>query len=123
KSSKVIRATLNLGGNVKTTQKLTWLADSGEDLVPLTLVNLGPLITVPKMTEGDKLKDVTNPNSWKETKAFGDPNLRNLKKGEIIQLQRKGFAIVEKMIKDESKDRLVLIMIPDSKKKAMVNKK
>jgi len=81
----------NLSGNVKTTsKKLTWL--SSEDAsVPLTLVEFDFLITVPKLEENDELEKVLNDKTKFETQAIGESALRNLKKGDIIQLTRRGF--------------------------------
>jgi glutamyl-tRNA synthetase len=50
--------------------------------------------------------------------AVGDPNMRTLNVGDIIQIERRGFFRVDKPY--ESPDRpLTLFMIPDGKQKAM----
>uniref|UniRef100_A0A6N2LKR2 glutamate--tRNA ligase n=1 Tax=Salix viminalis TaxID=40686 RepID=A0A6N2LKR2_SALVM len=82
---------LHLEGSVKTTKlKLTWLPDTSE-LVNLTLVDFDYLITKKKLEEGESFQDVLNPFTKKETAALGDSNMRNLKRGEILQLERKGY--------------------------------
>ena len=48
----------------------------------------------------------------------GDPALRNLKKGEVIQLERRGFYICDRPYLSEDKPA-VLFMIPDGRVKAM----
>ena len=54
---------LNLQGSVKTTKwKLTWLPCIS-DLVPLTLVYFGHLITKKKLEEDDNFEDMVNPMS------------------------------------------------------------
>ncbi|KAK1317991.1 hypothetical protein QJS10_CPA05g00040 [Acorus calamus] len=83
--------TLHLKGSVKTTKlKLTWLPETDE-LVHLSLVEFDYLITKKKLDEGEDFLDVLNPCTRWETTAFGDSNMRNLKRGEILQLERKGY--------------------------------
>jgi hypothetical protein len=42
------------------------------------------------------MKDFINPNSRKTSFAVGEPALRNVQHGTIIQLERKGFFRVDK---------------------------
>ncbi|KFK30349.1 hypothetical protein AALP_AA7G249900 [Arabis alpina] len=82
---------LNLQGSVKTTKlKLTWLPDTNE-LVNLTLIDFDYLITKKKLKEDEKVRAVVNPHTKKETLALGDSNMRNLKREDVIQLERKGY--------------------------------
>lgn len=67
---------LNLDGDVKKTRKLSWLADSGDDLVPLTLVDLDFLITVPKLEPEQKLEDVIRKKTWIEVSSRGGRDLQ-----------------------------------------------
>jgi glutamyl-tRNA synthetase len=53
-----------------------------------------------------------------EVAGLGDPALRNLKKGEVIQLERRGFYICDRPYLGPDKPP-VLFMIPDGKTKAM----
>ncbi|PRQ55339.1 putative glutamate--tRNA ligase [Rosa chinensis] len=71
----VLTRVLHLEGSVKTTElKLTWLPQIDE------------------MLEEDKnFLDVLNPCTEKETAALGDPKMRNLKRGDVLQLERKGY--------------------------------
>ena len=64
-----------------------------QDLVELTLVDYGHLITKKKIDEGDNFEDFVNNDSQHDESAVGDANLRNLKQGEVIQLERKGYYI------------------------------
>lgn len=59
----------------------------------LTLVDYGHLITKKKIEEGDNFEDFVNNNSQSEEPALGDANMRNLKHGEVIQIERKGYYI------------------------------
>ena len=57
---------LNLAGSVKTTKKkLTWLADI-PDLVSITIIQYGHLLTKKKVEEGDDWKELFNKDSKKE---------------------------------------------------------
>jgi glutamyl-tRNA synthetase len=91
---------------------------SNEDVVPLTLVEFDQLITVPKLDEDKKFEDFVTPQTQFETPAIGEGSLRNLAKGDIIQLQRRGFFICDRPWGGPSQPA-VLFLIPDGKQKAM----
>ncbi|KAK1277337.1 hypothetical protein QJS04_geneDACA015752 [Acorus gramineus] len=106
--------TLHLEGSVKTTKlKLTWLPETDE-LVHLSLVEFDYLITKKKLDEGEDFLDVLNPCTRRETTAFGDSNMRNLKRGEILQLERKGYFRCDVPFIRPSKP-VVLFAIPDGR--------
>lgn len=101
-----------------TTAKLTWLAETEEHKqVDIVLVEVDHIITVPKLEEDQELEDVVNENSWLETKATGEAPLRNIKKGEIVQLNRRGFFVCESEYKS-AEEPLTLIYVPDGNQKA-----
>eukprot|EP01023_Acetabularia_acetabulum_P033730 TRINITY_DN31591_c0_g1_i3.p1 TRINITY_DN31591_c0_g1~~TRINITY_DN31591_c0_g1_i3.p1 ORF type:complete len:209 (-),score=31.98 TRINITY_DN31591_c0_g1_i3:109-735(-) len=105
---------LHLEGSVKSTKwKLTWLAQL-EELVPLKLVEFGHLITKSKFEDDDNIEDFINENSETDTFAVGDPNMRTLQRGEIIQLERKGYFRVDEPYLKKGQS-MVLINIPDGK--------
>lgn len=107
---------LNLEGSVKTTKlKLTWLPDT-EELVELTLVHFGYLITKKKLDEGENFEEFVNENSRNEFIALGDPNMRSIKKGEVLQLERKGFYICDEPYGGIG-NPMVLFDIPDGRQK------
>jgi glutamyl-tRNA synthetase len=54
----------------------------------------------------------------RQVAGIGDPNLRNLKKGEVIQLERRGFYICDRPYLSSDKP-VNLFLIPDGKAKAM----
>lgn len=109
-----LKGVLHLEGSVKTTKlKLTWLPDTTE-LVNLSLVDFDYLITKKKLEEGEDFLDVLNPCTRKETAALGDSNMRNLKRGEILQLERKGYYRCDVPFVRPSKP-IVLFAIPDGK--------
>lgn len=69
-------------------------------------------------TKQEDFKDFINPVTKAEVAGLGDPALRNLKKGEVIQLERRGFYICDRPYLGPEKPP-VLFMIPDGKTKAM----
>ncbi|KAB2085665.1 hypothetical protein ES319_A05G414500v1 [Gossypium barbadense] len=110
---------LHLQGSVKTTKlKLTWLAETSE-LVNLSLVEFDYLITKKKLEEGEDFLDALNPCTKKETAAIGDSNIRNLKQGEILQLERKGYFRCDVPFVRPSKP-VVLIAIPDGRQQSVL---
>jgi glutamyl-tRNA synthetase len=58
--------------------------------------------------------DVVNPCTKRETAALGDSNLRNLQRGEILQLERKGYFRCDASYVRPSKP-IVLFAIPDGR--------
>lgn len=60
------------------------------------------------------LIDVLNPDSKKEIAALGDANMKQLKRGDILQLVRKGYFICDVPYTEPSKP-IVLYAIPDGK--------
>ena len=109
-----IQAHLNLDGSVKSTRlKLTWLPDIG-NLVPLSLFDFDYLITKKKVEDDDNLADVVNATTKIETRAHGDANMRTLQKGTVIQLERKGYFIVDEVFV-RSDSPMVLFAIPDGR--------
>ena len=117
---KAVKVKLNLAGDFKKTKKkLTWLSSSpttkeDEKLVNLTLLDYDYLITKKKIEEDDDINDFITKETEFKVEAFGDANLRLLKKNDIIQLERKGFHICDKSY-DVAKpsEPIHLIFIPD----------
>jgi len=111
-----VQAVLHLDGDFKKTKKkLTWLANVPDLLTTdIMLVDFGHLLTKKKLEEGDDITKFVNPQSKMEYAVYGDPNLRLLKKGEIIQLERRGYYICDQpLIKPKT---LQLFFIPDGKR-------
>ncbi|KAI9199226.1 tRNA synthetases class I, catalytic domain-containing protein [Polychytrium aggregatum] len=118
---------LNLEGDFrKTKKKLTWLArppsdprtphDAETAPIRLTLIEYTYLINKKKLEEDDEVTDCLTPVSMFTKAAWGDGNLRHLKKGDIIQLERKGYYICDKAYDAEKPFSSVdLILIPDGK--------
>lgn len=107
-------------GSVKTTKlKLTWLADIDE-LINLSLVEFDYLIKKKKLEEGEDFIENLNSCTRREITALGDSNMRNLKRGDIIQLERKGYFRCDAPYIRHSKP-MVLFAIPDGRQPTSVN--
>merc|ERR1712156_566318 len=88
--------------------KLSWVADCG-DCIPVTQIQLDFLLNcnqLPREVKGkdgqmrelDWSKDWRKfivEQSWFECSMIGEKGMRNLNKGDIIEVQRMGFFIVE----------------------------
>ena len=71
------------------------------------------MITKSNLAKDEDWKQFINKDNKKEQEMLGDPELRNVKKGDIIQLQRRGFYICDKEAKGN--EPIVLLYIPDGK--------
>ncbi|KAM5163294.1 bifunctional glutamate/proline--tRNA ligase isoform 4-T4 [Mantella aurantiaca] len=119
-------AKLNLENkDYKKTTKITWLADTLKaPFIPTTCANYDHLITKPVLGREEDFKQYVNRSSKQEEIMLGDPCLKNLKKGDIIQLQRRGFYICDEPYEPISPNSCkeapcVLIYIPDGHTKEM----
>ncbi|XP_053293504.1 bifunctional glutamate/proline--tRNA ligase isoform X3 [Pleuronectes platessa] len=121
-----MEARLNLDNkDYKKTTKITWLADTtSAPLLPTLCIIYLPLISKAVIAKEDDFKEYINKNSKLEEKMLGDPCLKNLKKGDIIQLQRRGFYICDQPYEPVSPNSCkespcVLLYIPDGHTKEM----
>uniref|UniRef100_A0AC11DH52 Glutamyl-prolyl-tRNA synthetase 1 n=1 Tax=Ovis aries TaxID=9940 RepID=A0AC11DH52_SHEEP len=119
-------AKLNLENkDYKKTTKITWLAETEHALpVPAICVTYEHLITKPVLGKDEDFKQYVNKNSKHEELMLGDPCLKDLKKGDIIQLQRRGFFICDQPYEPVSpysciEAPCILIYIPDGHTKEM----
>lgn len=115
---------LNLKGDFKSTdKKITWLSAEGTNLVPAELWEFDYLITKDKLEAEDELEKCLNPVTESMEEALCDENVGQLKKDDIIQLERRGFFRVDKGLGDwngeegEKGKRVVLFAIPSGKSK------
>jgi glutamyl-tRNA synthetase len=107
---------LNLEGDFKTTKKkLHWLPRVDKFLVPVEMNYYDYLITKPKIEDNDVVEDLINPLSKWSISGLGAKEFGNLKKGDRVQIERKGYFIVDVPAMDGKP--CVLIHIPDGKSK------
>ncbi|CAH1364621.1 unnamed protein product [Tenebrio molitor] len=103
----------------KKTLKLTWLAVTEKaKFAPTWCVYFDHIISKPLLGKDEDFKQFIGHETRKEIQMIGDPELRNLKKGDIIQLQRRGFfkvdAAYETMSLYTCKEQpIILFYIPD----------
>lgn len=119
-------AKLNLDNkDYKKTTKITWLAESSRaPPIPTVCVTYEHLITKPVLGKDEDFKQYINRNTKHEELMLGDPCLKDLRKGDIIQLQRRGFFICDQPYEPVSpysckEAPCVLIYIPDGHTKEM----
>jgi len=108
--------------NFKKTLKITWLGQvEGKpeaEFTPTVCVYYDHIISKPVLDKDDDFKNYIGKDTQVEIEMQGDPELRTLKKGDIIQLQRRGFFIVDQAFRPTSVHTckptpIRLIAIPD----------
>ncbi|KAK4884370.1 hypothetical protein RN001_000641 [Aquatica leii] len=108
----------------KKTLKLTWLSDTENAmLTPTWCVYFDHIISKPLLGKDEDFKQFVGHETKKSVQMLGDPELKKLKKGDIIQLQRRGFFKVETAYEplnlSTCKERaIILFSIPDGHTKA-----
>ncbi len=102
--------------NFKKTKVVHWVPLADNTNAKVLLVEYDHLITVKKMEEDTKVEDVVNTKSRFETIAFAECEILNLKKGDFVQLERRGYYYIDK---DISEGMMTLHFIPDGKSKAV----
>ena len=81
----------------KKTLKLTWLCDNKEKSpsTPTVLIYYDHIITKPILEKEDDFKNFVGASTKHEVEMLGDPELQSLKKGDKVQVQRRGFFICD----------------------------
>lgn len=93
-----------------------------ENLVDVELVDLDFIISKDKVEEEDKLEDIFTANSYLPYAALGEAAFRSLRKGEVIQVERRGFYIVDApYLRPDQPVRL--LFVPDGRNMMGVTKK
>lgn len=108
---------LHLEGDVKKTdKKVTWLSTEGQDLVAAKLSSFGYLMTKDKLGKNDDWEDFMTKGEdfYSTSDALIDENAMNLKVGDIMQLERKGYYRVDEEYGGLGRP-LVLFSIPTGK--------
>ncbi|EZA58690.1 Bifunctional aminoacyl-tRNA synthetase [Ooceraea biroi] len=123
-----VHARLDLDNrDYKNTLKITWLVKPSGTInndtaktnsIPCYAVYFDHIISVPVLGKDDDFKDFVAKDTRKEVRMLGEVALQNVKKGEIIQIQRKGYFICDVPYAPlnfySSRERpLILFHIPD----------
>lgn len=119
KSGKIssLEMELHLEGDFrKTKKKVTWLPTT--PLIETTLLDYDYIITKKKLEEDDDVKDFVTPVSEFRELALADENISELRKGDIIQFERKGYYIFDGV----SDGRHEFIHIPDGRAASIASK-
>merc|ERR1712226_1404282 len=121
-----IFADLNLENkDYKKTQKITWLSNTDSaPLVPVRCITYDHIITKGIVGKDEDFKEFVNRDSKYESDMIGDQELIHLKKGDIIQLQRRGYFICDSEYEPASRHSgrispCILLNIPDGHTKEM----
>ncbi|KAG8346281.1 putative glutamyl-tRNA synthetase [Trypanosoma vivax] len=103
---------LHLEGDVKKTKyKLTWVAEYCDAEI-LELREYDHLLTKKKPDPEENLDSILASVTKYTQEAYAEEAVRHLKKGDVIQLERRGYYIVDAIY-----PRKVLISIPDGRDK------
>ena len=105
---------LHLAGDVKKTKKITWLATTTTNLVPVDIVSFDYLITKDKLEKDDTLENYLTPITEFRSSAFADFNVTELPRGAIIQFERKGYYKLDAPYEREN-SKMVFFDIPSGK--------
>jgi glutamyl-tRNA synthetase len=112
---------LNLEGDFrKTKKKITWLAQPtpSHSLIDVVLLDYDYLITKKKLEETDNIEDFVTPVTEFREEAYADANVQDLRKGDIMQFERKAFFILD----GEVDGKLEFIKIPDGRAASLASK-
>ncbi|XP_053693447.1 bifunctional glutamate/proline--tRNA ligase [Sabethes cyaneus] len=115
-----VDASLNLENkDFKKTLKLTWLCDLDSSMyTPTFCVYFEHIISKPVLGKDEDFKSYIGHETRVEVQMLGDPELKTLNNGDIIQLQRRGFFKVDQAYKPASgftsaETPIILLSIPD----------
>lgn len=115
-----IDARLNLDNkDFKKTLKLTWLCElDSSAYTPTFCVYFEHIISKPVLGKDEDFKSYIGHETRVDVPMLGDPELKKMKKGDIIQLQRRGFFKVDQAYRPASgfssaETPIVLFSIPD----------
>lgn len=104
----------------KECKKLSWISEQYNGSTPLLLLDYDYLIRKKKLDDGDEFEDCVSEKTIFIEEAIGDHNLKNLKKGQVIQLEKRGLYICDEEYAAATGDNCdakpcKLIYIPDGK--------
>lgn len=115
---KKLTVELNLeDNNFSGTTKATFVPVDERFNVSVTIYEFGHLITKASLKEEDNVVNFVNPNSKIKSEGFAEKDMSQVKAGEFIQIERRGFFFVDKDLNTHGE--IVLHFIPDGKTKNM----
>lgn len=103
----------------KGTTKATFVAADDQFNIPITIYEFGQLITKAALKEDDDVSLFVNHNSKIKSEGWAEKDMANVKTGEFIQIERRGYFYVDKDLQTDGE--IVLNFIPDGKTKNMSN--
>lgn len=110
---------LHLAGDHKATdKKLTWLPDAPAQTVAFTLTEFDHLIKTPNLDESADFEAALNPVTRLDLAMLGEPAMRTLKPGDIIQIERRGYARCDRAYVAPDRPGS-LFLIPDGRVKGL----
>ncbi|CAI6090197.1 unnamed protein product [Clonostachys chloroleuca] len=110
---KELQLQLHLEGDFKTTkQKMTWLSENEGKLVEAELWDFDYLITKDTLDKDDDFEACLNPNTATVVEAICDPGVGELKEGDFLQLERKGYFRVDKAAGQGPNGKAILFQVP-----------
>lgn len=111
-----IDAELNLDNkDFKKTLKVTWLASSpSAPFTPVKCFHFDHIISKAVLDKDEDFKSYCTHQTEFEFDLLGDVEMKGLKKGEIVQISRRGYYIVDKEYSGDQP--LILFNIPEGNK-------
>jgi len=81
----------------KKTMKLTWLCNDKDNspTTPTVLIYYDHIISKAILDKDDDFKSFVGTKTKHEVEMLGDPELKDLKKGDCVQIQRRGYFICD----------------------------
>ena len=95
---KSVEAEQNIDNkDYKKTMKLTWLCDDKDNspTTPTVLIYYDHIISKAILDKDDDFKSFVGTKTKHEVEMLGDPELKDLKKGDCVQIQRRGYFICD----------------------------
>ena len=81
------------------------------------MVEFDHMITVKKKEDNQNIEDIINPCSKFETVGLAEICINQLNKGDVIQLERRGYYYIDSLATQDT--LLTLHFIPDGRSKSM----
>lgn len=102
----------------KSTKKISWIAAEPSLNIDGLIYEFDHIITKNSLEDTDNIENFINPKTRFETQFIGEIQMKNLHKGDIIQIERRGFYYVDSPWV-QGGPMLTLHFIPEGKTKEM----